>query len=329
MGKVACRRRRSALVLCALALVTQLAPASAQSWPARPIVLITPFPPGAGPDVHLRPLFARVAEHVGGTIVHEVRTGAGGTIALRQAMQATPDGHTLALLVNSNVIERYLRPDSSPDPLNLAHVSRIATGPGALMVASDSSVRRLEDLIADARRSPGKLNFGSSGPGTPSHLQAATLQALTGIETVHVPFRSTADVIPALIRGDVQFAFQGIAFAVPYARSGRLRVLATTGGQRSPQFPDVPALRELLPSELAVQENWAGVAFPVGTPTSIVRRMHAAIQSVLGEPAVRRSIENFGDLPAPSESPDAFAAFIRAENGKWREIVKLSRAGID
>ncbi len=318
-------KRFIAAALAALAL--GIAPAAAQQpWPARTIVLLTPFSPGPGPDLYLRPLMAKIGEQVGQTVVNDVRAGGGGALVLQQAARAAPDGYTLVVVTNSNLIQRHLRPDTSYDPVEFAHVSRLSLSGATLVVSASSPVQRLEDLVAIAKGSPGKLNYGSGGSGTPSHLQAATLQALTGIDTVHVPFKNAADVIPSLIRGDLHFAFQVMSFGAPFVRSGKLRLLATTGAARARQFPDAPTLYELLKNDLAIQENWLGVAFPAQTPAAIVKRFHAEILKAVADPLVQKGMDTSGTNSSPSDSPEEYTAYVRRENDKWREIVKLSGA---
>ena len=316
---------RSMLCLLLTTVLCIAVPALAQQpWPSRSLSLLTPFNPGPGPDLYLRPLMAKVSEQIGQVIVHDHRAGAGGALVLAQAARAAPDGHTLVVITNSNLIQRHLRPENTPDGVEFAHITRLSLAPAVLVLSASAPMQRLEDLVAAAKASPGKLNYGSGGNGTPSHLQGATLQALTGIEAVHVPFKNANDVVPSLIRGDLHFAFQVMSFGAPFVRTGKLRLLATTGAARARQFPDAPTLHELIKNDLAIQENWLGVAFPAKTPAAIVRRFYAEIMKALPDPVVQKGMESSGTNSSPSESPEEYSAYVRRENDKWREIVKLS-----
>ncbi|MSQ52461.1 MAG: tripartite tricarboxylate transporter substrate binding protein [Betaproteobacteria bacterium] len=321
---------KSTLCLLLTAALSFSGSALAQAqWPTRSLNLLTPFTPGPGPDLYLRPLMAKVGEQIGQVIVNDVRVGGGGALVLTQAARAAPDGHTLVVITNSNLIQRHLRPEGTHDAVDFAHVSRLSLAPALLVISAASPAQRLEDLVATAKASPGKLNYGSGGNGTPSHLQAATLQALTGIDAVHVPFKIAGDVIPSLVRGDLHFAFQVMSFGAPFVRSGKLRLLATTGAERARQFPDAPTLNELIKNDLSIQENWLGVAFPLKTPVPIVRRFHAEIIKALADPMVQKGMETSGTNASPSESPEEYSAYVRRESDKWREIVKLSGVKVE
>ncbi len=317
--------------MIALFALAGAVPALAQqpSYPSKPVSLLTPFPPGPGPDLYLRPLFNKVSEQIGQVIVHDVRTGAGGTLVLQQALRAAPDGYAMTIVTNSNLIQRQLTPGIAPDIVNFAHISRLSLSGATLVVSSSSPVHRLEDLVAQAKATPEKVNYGSGGTGTPSHLQGATLVALTGIEAVHVPFKNSADVIPSILRGDLQFSFQVMSFGAPFVKAGKLRLLATTGRERAREFPDAPTLYELIKDELAVQENWLGVSFPAKTPVAIVRRMHSEIVKAIADPQVLRGMESSGTNVSPSASPEEFASYVRTESDRWGKIVKLSGVKVD
>jgi tripartite-type tricarboxylate transporter receptor subunit TctC len=318
------------LAVLSLFLALAAPPAAAQQpWPSRTVNLLTAFPPGPGPDLYLRPLMAKVSEQIGQTIVNDVRVGGGGSLVLQFAMRAPTDGHTLTVITNSNLIQRHLRNDSGYEPTEFVHISRLSLAPALLLVSSSSNVQRLEDLVATAKASPGKLNYGSGGNGTPSHLQGATFQALTGINTVHVPFKNAADVVPSLVRGDLHFSFQVMSFGAPFVRSGKLRLLATTGAARARQFPDAPTLHEVIKNDLAIQDNWLGVAYPPKTSATLARRFHAEIIKAAADPGVQKGFDTSGTNLVTSESPEEYTAYVRRENDKWREIVKLSGAKVE
>ncbi len=296
-----------------------------QEYPVKPIVLLTPFAPGAGPDLYTRPLTVRLSEQLGQTVVLDSKIGAGGALAVLQTARAAPDGYTLTMITNANLIQPLVQPSIGYDAVaQLVQITRLNASGLVLVVPSASQMHRVEDLVSFARTSPGKLNYGSGGVGTPSHLAAATLDSLAGVQTVHIPFKSANDVVPAMLRGDLQYAFQVFSFAAPFIRSGKLRVLATTAASRPRDFADVPTMNELVKNELFVQESWTGIAAPAHTPAQIVRRLFAEIVKACSDPTVQKGMEAASVVAATSESPEQQTAYVKREADKWREIVKLS-----
>ena len=168
------------------------------------------------------------------------------------------------------------------------------------------------------------MNYSSGGVGTSAHLAGATLVSLAGLKVTHIPLKGSVEITASLLRGDTEFAFPVAGTAMPQVKGGKLRALAVTSATRLKELPDVPTLKEVLKSELAVQESWFGFWAPVGTPASIVATLHAAINKVLADPAVKSQFESSGNLAAASASPQVFAAFVRTENRKWADIVKLT-----
>ena len=299
--------------------------AAAQTYPVKPLLVLTPFAPGPGPDLYMRPLTMKLGEQLGQTVVLESKIGAGGSLAVRPTLRAPADGYTLTVMTNSHLIQSYVRLNIDYDVVTeLAHITRLSASSLLLVVPANSTLNRVEDLVNLAKSSPGKLNYGSGGIGTPSHLAGATLQFLAGVDTVHVPFKNSNDVIPSVLRGDMQYAFQVISFATPYVRAGKLRVLATTAGARLRDLPDVPTMNEVQKNDLYVQESWTGLAVAARTPAAIVRRLFAETTKAFGDPAVQKGIEASGVASGLSESPEQYTAYVKRENDKWREIVKLS-----
>jgi tripartite-type tricarboxylate transporter receptor subunit TctC len=182
----------------------------------------------------------------------------------------------------------------------------------------------VQDVIAAAKAAPDKMNYSSGGIGTSAHLAGATFVALAGLKATHVPLKGSVEITASLLRGDTDFAFPVAGTGVPQVKGGKLRMLCTTGATRLKEFPDVPTLQEVLKNDLAVQESWFGFWAPAKTPPEVVARLHAAANKVLADPAVRAQFEASGNSAAVTESPQAFAAFVRSENRKWAEIVKLT-----
>lgn len=320
MGKIPAR------FALAILLAAQCAASMAQ-YPARTITLVSSFPPGGGPDAYLRPITAKMSETLGQTVVLDSKIGAGGAIAATQVARAAPDGYTLGVSTSTLLVLKHLQPAVAFHPVDdFTQITSLIVGAPVLVVSAASDILRLDDLIAKAKVSPGKFNYGTSGIGTPSHLGAGTLNSIAQIDTVHIPFKNPADVIPALLRGDVQFSLQVTSFAVPLVRGGKLRAIATASSNRLLDLPDVPTLRELLKNDLLIQNTLLGVAAPVRTPAEILRRLHTEIVKALGDPNIRGIIEKSGVALATSASPEEYNNHWRGEFERWRQIVKLSGA---
>lgn len=312
-------------VLGAALAVSSFAAQAQPAFPGKPLLFVSPFAPGPGPDIYLRPLVAKLAESLGQAVVLDNKVGFGGSLAAQQVVRSAPDGYTLTLVTNSNIIQRFIQRDVGYDPLtDFAHVTQLTLGASLLVVAVDSPIKSVGDLVNTARGAPGKLNYGSGGAGTPSHMAMATLAAVSGLEMVHVPYKNSGDVVPAMMRGDLQASFQVQTFAMPFVRSGKLRVIAVTAGKRMAGFSDVPTMQEATKSDLLVQETWAGVSVAAKTPAPLVRRLHSEIVKAMADPAVQKGFVAGGSNANPSETPEAYLAFFRNEYDKWREIVKLS-----
>jgi tripartite-type tricarboxylate transporter receptor subunit TctC len=306
----------------ATALLSAAAIAAEPSFPFKPLRLITVLPVGA--DIYVRALGTKFSEIFGQPVITENRPGASGVLAVQSVLSAPADGHVLLIHSPAFFISKSTQPSLAFDPMaDFAAVAQIyGGGLSFLVVRGDSPITSIEALIARARTAPGKISYGSTGAGLTAHLSAESFLQIAQIQALHIPYKSTADYMQALVRGDTDFSVALGTSAMPLIRSGRLRALGVTSAARSRDLPDVPTLRELLKSELLVQEFWAGLAAPAKTPPEAVRVLHAATVKALGDPAVRKSIESTGNVPATGESPEEFAAYMRRENDKWREIVK-------
>lgn len=317
------RRHFCLTALSATALATTGASA-AEVFPTRSVRVIVPYAAGGGPDVLVRQFGPRLTEVLGQSVVMENKVGAAGVLAAQFVAQAPADGYTLLMGSNTHLIQKILQPDLKFDPLaEFVPVSNMAASPTVMVVRADGPYRKLEDVVAHARANPGKLNYGSGGIGTSAHLAGATLVSLAGLKGVHIPLKGSVEITASLLRGDTDFAFPVAGTGVPQVKGGRLRALAVTSRQRLKELPDVPTLNEVMGNELTVQESWFGFWAPARTPADVVARLHAAITRALAEPAVRTQFESAGNTVATNESPQAFAAFVRAENQKWAEIIKL------
>lgn len=298
---------------------------AAEAFPSRPVRVIVPYAAGGGPDVLLRQVAPRLGDALGQSVVAENKVGAAGVLAAQFVAQQPADGYTLLMGSNTHLIQKILQPDLKFDPLaDFVPVSNMAASPTVMVVRADSPFRRVEDVIAAARAAPGNMNYSSGGIGTSAHLAGATLVSLAGLKMTHIPLKGSVEITASLLRGDTDFAFPVAGTGVPQVKGGKLRMLATTGAQRLKEFPEVPTLHEVLKNELAVQESWFGFWAPARTPADVVARLHAAANKVLADPAVRAQFDASGNTAAVTQSPQAFAAFVRSENRKWAEIIKLT-----
>lgn len=314
---------------CALAGASLLpafgAHGAGPAYPQRAVRIICPYAAGGGPDVQLRQMAPALGEVLGQPIVIENKVGAGGVLAAQYVATQPADGYTLLQGSSTHLVQKLMTPSLKFDPLkDFAYIGNVSSSPSVLVVPADSPYKRAEDLIAAAKAAPGKFNYSSGGIGSGAHLAGATFAALTGMKVTHVPLKGSVEIMSSLLRGDTQFAFPTAGTGVPQVQGGKLRALAVTSPKRLAQMPNVPTLEELLKNKLAVQESWSGIWAPAVTPPEVVTRVHAVANKVLANPAIRKQIEESGSRPEMSASPQAFAEFVRAENAKWAEIVRLT-----
>jgi tripartite-type tricarboxylate transporter receptor subunit TctC len=318
-------RRSFCLSTVSTAALFASAARAADPFPTRPVRIIVPYAAGGGPDVLVRQIGPRLGEALGQPIVLENKVGAAGVLAAQYVAQAAPDGYTLLMGSNTHLIQKIMQPDLKFDPLaEFIPVSNMASSPTVMVVRADGPYKTVADVLAAGKANPGKMNYGSGGIGTSAHLAGATFVALGGLKATHIPLKGSVEITASLLRGDTDFAFPVAGTGVPQVKGGRLRALAVTGASRLKELPDVPTLNEAMRNDLTVQESWFGFWAPAKTPADVIAKLHAAASKVLADPAVRAQFEATGNTPGLSESPQAFATFVRSENRKWAEIVKLT-----
>ncbi len=301
-----------------------------EPYPSRPVRLIVPFAAGGGPDAQARQFAPKLAEALGGTVIVENRVGAAGTIAAISVAQSPADGYTLLSGSSVHLVLKHLNPAAKYDPLtSFEPVTLTSSGPSVLVVSADFPAKDLKGLEALLRAQPGKLNYGSGGIGTPAHLAPAALLKTLGADAVHVPYKGSVDIVPALMAGQIQFAFPIAGTALPQIRAGKVRALAVTSATRIAQLPDVPTLKEAYGADLLVIDSWGCIWAPRGTPRPVIDKLFAAILKAHRDPALRGFYEQLGSSVRVSASPEEFAAFVRAENAKWGELVRLSGAKVE
>ncbi|MCA3425431.1 MAG: tripartite tricarboxylate transporter substrate binding protein [Roseomonas sp.] len=312
--------RRTGLVLGAALFAGRQA--QAQAWPTRPIRIIVPFGLGGSADVAARFLAEPLQQALGQPVVVENRPGAGGTIGADQVAKAAPDGHTLLLMSNTHTANETLLPNRPYVLLrDLAPVAFVNVAHHVLVVHPSLGVNSLAELIAYCKANPGKLDYASSGPGTPYHVAGEIFRAMAGIEITHIPFRGSNEARTALIAGQVPMMFDAIPTMAEQARGGRVRALATTGPRRSPLLPDAPTVAEALPGYEA--SIWLGVMAPTQTPAPIVERLNAEINRIMSLQATRDAQLRAGAAVNPM-AVAAFGDFLRQDIINQAEGIRIS-----
>lgn len=293
---------------------------SAQSWPAKPVRLVVPFPAGGATDILARALSQELGKKLGQSIVVDNKPGAGGTIGALAAAQAPADGYTLLLTTSST---HSIGPAINPRmPYNaeadFTPIVYVASSPQIILVPMTSPAKTLREFIEHARKNPGRLNYASSGNGTISNLSTENFKAQSGTFLVHIPYRGTGLSIADLISGKVDVLFDSVVSGMPHVRDGKLRALAVTSPKRSTLAPELPAVSELLPGFESV--TWFGVYGPRGLPPEIVTRVNQAVNAALAEADLK---ERFARLGAETTggTPQAFAAVVKAESAKWKKVI--------
>ena len=308
---------------CLVALVAIAAPlaAAAQNYPTRPVVLVSPFPPGGSVSLVARIVAEKMGETLGQSIVVENRGGAGGTIGARSVAKSPPDGYTLLLgYTGTLAIGPSMYPNAGFDPRkDFAPVGRIGTAPTLLVVHPSVPVHSVAELIAYAKANPGKLNFGSAGIGTVGHLAGELMATMAGLRLVHVPYKGTGPAITDLLGGHIPMMFTPVPTAHAQAESGLLRALAVTGAERSSLLPNVPTVAESgLPGYEAALRY--GLVAPAGTPRAIIERLNKELRTALAAEDVRSRLAADGAEVLPS-TPEQYAADIDREEATWSTVV--------
>ena len=299
----------------------------AQSYPSRPVKIIVPFAAGGGPDVETRRMAPKLAEALGGAVVVENRVGAAGIVAAEVAAQAAPDGYTLIAGSLSQVVQKILQPAAKFDPhTSFAPISLTGNTTAVLIVPIESTIKSAKELEVAIRAKPGAFNYGSGGVGTAAHIAGATFASLQKLEVTHIPYRGSVELMPALLGGQIQFAFPVAGTAVPHIKSGKARALAVNGAKRLASLPDVPTMKELFGDDLYVQEFWAGLWAPAGTPPAVIAKLFAANKQALGDATLRAQLQAGGSEVEVSASPEEFAQFMKTESVKWAKLIQISGA---
>ena len=314
-------------IVLGLAALLACTAATAQSYPTKPILVISPYAGGGGADAVVRLVTQYAGTLLGQQFVIEPRSGAGGNIAAEAVVKAPADGYTLLFATPLLAINASLYRKLNFDPqknLTIAAVS--VTGPYVMYATGNLPIKNAADFIAQAKANPGKLNYGSLGVGTGPHLGIALFASMAGIQLTHVPYRGFGQILPDLVSGQVHLALNAIGVADGFVKEGKVKMLGFTSSKRMPGFPDVPAIAETVPGfEVG---GWYGFATPAGTPPAIVERLNADFVRAVNMPEVSERMVKMGLFPENWNLADS-AKFFGREVDKWGRAVKAAGARVD
>jgi tripartite-type tricarboxylate transporter receptor subunit TctC len=316
----------------ALALSLALAAcggAWAQSYPAKPIRFIVPFPPGGSADILARAIGQKAGEGLGQSLVVENRPGAGTAIGAEALARSPADGYAVMIgTVSSHAINPALNPKLAYDPVkDFTPISLVASIPFAMIVHPSVPAKSVREFISLAKSKPASLNYSSAGNGTSNHLAGELLKSMAGIDIVHIPYKGSAPALNDLVAGQVSLMFDLVLTAAPHVKSGAVRGLAVTGAKRSSALPELPTVAESGVPGYEVSA-WFGIFAPAGMPQPVVQRLNADFVKALQQPELRQRLASQGAEPLTS-TPDEFAAYLRSEIAKWAKVVKDSGMKVD
>ena len=307
---------QAAVSVTVLPVVSRIA--RAQGYPSRPVRIISPFPAGQATDTVARLIGQSLSERIGEPVIIENRTGAGGNIGTEAVVRAPPDGYTLLIASLSNAVNATLYRKLNFNFIrDISAVAVIGGGTYILVLNPSVPARTVPEFIAYAKANPGRINMGSSGSGSVSHVFGEMFKMMTGVSLVHVPYRG--GYLPDLLSGQVQVVFGTISTCIQYVRSGMLRALAVTTAKRWDELPDIPTLGEFVPGYEASQ--WYGVAAPKDTPGEVIDKLNQEITAVVADPVMKRRLADVG-VEAMLMTPAAFGNFIAEETEKWGKVVR-------
>ena len=314
-------------ILAVLAL--SASQALAQGYPAKPLKMIVPYPPGGGNDTLGRLFAVKLGERLGQPVVVENRGGAGATIGTEAAAKSPPDGYTLLLSsIATHALSPNLYAKVNYDPIrDFAPVTLLGVAPTVAVINKDLPAATLAEFIAAAKAKPGGMAYASGGNGTPPHINGEVFKSVAGVDLLHVAYKGGGPALTDLMGGRVQVMFDTAASAMPHVRGGRLRALAISGPKRSPEYPDLPTFAE---AGLAAYDTnaWYSVHMPAGTPPDIVKRLNAELVAILKQPDVQERFKQLSTEPV-GNSPEELDAFVRAELAKYAQVIKQAGIRLD
>lgn len=316
-------RRTFIVAALAAAAGAYVGEAAAQSWPARTIRIVVPLPPGGSPDYCARLISEKLQPVLGQPLVVENKPGASGHIARDFVAKAPADGYTLLMSEASHVISAAVGAKLPYDPINdFQPIALVATIPFGLTVNSSMPVRTLKEFIDHAKASPRALTYGTAGVGSPHHFAVELLRSATGINVVHVPYKGSAGIIPALLSGEIDFTIAAVNSLLPHFKSGKLRPIAMAGSSRTAALPDVPTIGEAGPFPGYSMDVWLGVMAPAGTPRPIVDRLNAEINKIFRDPQVIKERLNKVGLEPLGSTPEEMLDVMKKELAKYTKVAR-------
>jgi tripartite-type tricarboxylate transporter receptor subunit TctC len=314
----------AALVFCSIG-----ADAPAQTYPSKPIRLVIGFAPGGAADVVARTVGEAMSRLLGQQVVVENRAGAGSSIAADNVAKSPPDGYSLLIASPSSIsVNPALDPKLSYRPSDLLPVTKITASPVLIVVNPATGITSVKELIAAAKKSPGKLNYASAGTGSAPHFGAVLFRRVADVDLVHIPYKGGAPAVMSVVAGDTHVIFATPPSVLPMVRAGRLRALAVTSNDRSPLMPDIPGMAEAGLPEYGIS-FWYGFFVPAGTPPDIVKKLFETITAAMQRPEVKATLAREGTEVTLSRSPEDFAAFLAEDAKLWTRLAKESGATID
>jgi len=330
MWKKGSVRGFAAVALAALSLGQGAAARAedASAYPSRPVTIVVPFGPGGSADVYARVLAEKLGRETGKSFIVENRPGAGAVIGTQFVAKAPPDGYTLLMMSNTQTVnESLLRQKPYELMRDFVAVAPVNEAPLVLVVRSGLAPKTLPELVRQAKAAPGKLNYASSGTGTPYHMAGELFKSMAGIDVVHIPYKSSGGARTDVLGGQVDMMFDAVSTMTDLIATGKVRALATTGKARSGVMPDVPTMAELgLPDYTATL--WLGILAPKGTPQPIVDSLNQKIAKVVQDPATRALWARSG-IDGMTMSPAAFTQYLNQDIAKWRKIVESAHITVD
>jgi len=307
----------------ALCAATQ---AAQPTYPQRPLRIVTGFPPGGNTDIIARAMAQKLTERLGQQVIVENRPGAGSMIGTDYVAKATPDGYTLLLVSGAVTTQAAVLKKLPFDPLrDFAWISNAVSYPFAVIVKPNAPMKNISELIAIAKKSPGKLNYASVGIGSVLHLAAELFNVMAGVDTTHIPYKGGAEPMLELLSGRIDLVFETLTSAFPHVHSGKIRALAVTSLQSSQQLPNVPTVAQTLPGyEVG---SFSGFAAPRATPADRIARLNGEMRAILGLPDIRKRFTDLGGTISPT-TPDEFGRHVASEIAKWQKIARAKKIEI-
>ena len=298
--------------------------AYAQAYPTKPVRIVLPFGPGGVADITTRTIAPKLSDGLGQQVVVENMPGAGGIRAAEAVAKADPDGHTLLLLTNGNAVSQALFKSLPYDPVNdFAMISTVGFFSMVIVTGANSKYKTLQEVIAAAKQSPGKLNIGTITPGGTQHLAGELFRSSAGMDALVVPHKTTGEVVVGVRNGSLDVGVDFIAPLISGIKSGDLRALAVTAGKRQPQLPDVPTAQEAGVKGYDVA-SWNALAAPAKTPRAVVERVNQELRKALAAPEVQKRFQELGVDPRPS-SPEQLRDFFVSESARWTKVVEAAK----